>query len=57
MCGDARALSQPGGAYYVHHIITGTPSFSELPTALIDNYAVSLFDESGSMLLRLRSFK
>ena len=27
-------LSQPGGTYYAHHITTGTPRFSDLPTAL-----------------------
>ena len=27
-------LSQPGGADYAHHINTGTPGFSDLPTAL-----------------------
>jgi hypothetical protein len=27
-------LSQPGGADYAHHITTGTPGFSDLPTAL-----------------------
>ena len=28
-------LSQPGGADYVHYIDTGTPGFSDLPTALL----------------------
>jgi hypothetical protein len=28
-------LSEPGGANCAHHIITGTPGFSDLPTALI----------------------
>ena len=28
-------LSQPGGADYAHHITTGTPGFSNLPTALL----------------------
>jgi hypothetical protein len=28
-------LSQPGGAAYAHHITTGTPGFSYLPTSLL----------------------
>ena len=32
---DQLILSQPGGADYAHHITTGTPGFSDLPTALI----------------------
>ena len=31
---DQLTLSQPEGADYVHHITTGTPGFSDLPTAL-----------------------
>ena len=31
---DQLNLSQPGGADYARHIITGTPGFSDLPTAL-----------------------
>ena len=31
---DQLTLSQQGGADYTHHIITGTPGFSDLPTAL-----------------------
>ena len=31
---DQLTLSQPGGADYAHHINTGTPGFSDLPTAL-----------------------
>ena len=31
---DQLTLSKPGGADYVHHINTGTPGFSDLPTAL-----------------------
>ena len=31
---DQLTLSQPGGADYAHHITTGTPGFSDLPTAL-----------------------
>ena len=31
---DQLTLSQIGGADYAHHIITGTPGFSDLPTAL-----------------------
>ena len=31
---DQLTLSQPGGADYSHHITTGTPGFSDLPTAL-----------------------
>ena len=33
---DQLTLSQPGGADYAHHITTGTPGFSDLPTALYD---------------------
>ena len=32
---DQLTLSQPRGTYFAHHIITGTPGFSDLPTALI----------------------
>ena len=32
---DQLTLSQPGGADYAHHATTGTPRFSDLPTALI----------------------
>ena len=32
---DQLTLSQPGGADYAQHINTGTPGFSDLPTALI----------------------
>jgi hypothetical protein len=28
-------LSPPGGADYTHHIITGSPGFSDLSTALV----------------------
>ena len=31
---DQLTLSQPGGKDYAHLIITGTPGFSDLPTAL-----------------------
>ena len=31
---DQLTLSQPGGADYVHYINTGTPRFSDFPTAL-----------------------
>ena len=31
---DQVTLFQPGGADYSHHITTGTPGFSDLPTAL-----------------------
>ena len=33
---DQLTLSQPGRADYAHHITTGTPGFSDLPTALPD---------------------
>jgi hypothetical protein len=33
--GDQLTLSQPGGEHYAHHITTGTPGFSYLPTALM----------------------
>ena len=32
---DQLTLSQPGGTNYAHHIIIGTPEFSDLPTALL----------------------
>ena len=32
---DQLTLFQPGGTYYAHLITTGTPGFSDLPTALI----------------------
>ena len=32
---DQFTLSQPGEADYAHHINTGTPGFSDLPTALV----------------------
>ena len=32
---DQLTLSQPRGTYFAHHITTGTPGFSGLPTALI----------------------
>ena len=32
---DQLTLYQPGGADYAHHINTGTPGFSDLPTALL----------------------
>ena len=32
---DQLTLSQPGGADYAPHISTGTPGFSDLPTALL----------------------
>ena len=35
MLADQFTLSQPGGADYAHHINTGTPGFSDLPTALV----------------------
>ena len=31
---DLLTLSQPGGTNYAHLITTGTPGFSDLPTAL-----------------------
>ena len=31
---DQLTLSQPGGTDYAHHITTGTPGYSDLPTAL-----------------------
>ena len=32
---DQLTLFQPGGTDYAHLIITGTPGFSDLPTALL----------------------
>ena len=32
---DRSTLSEPRGADYAHHITTGTPEFSDLPTALV----------------------
>ena len=37
MLADQITLSQPGGTDYAYLITTGTPGFSELPTALIWN--------------------
>ena len=31
---DQLTLSKPGGTDYAHHITTGTPGYSDLPTAL-----------------------
>ena len=31
---DQLILSQPGGTEFAYHIITGTPGFSDTPTAL-----------------------
>ena len=33
-------LSPPGGAYYAHHITTGTPGFLKLSTALETNQVI-----------------
>ena len=33
---DQLTLFQPGGTDYAHLITTGTPGFSDLPTALAD---------------------
>ena len=35
---DQLTPSQTGGANYAHHITTGTPGFSDLPTALMYTY-------------------
>ena len=32
---DQLTLSQPGGTNYAHLITTGTPGFSDIPTALL----------------------
>ena len=42
---DQLTLSEPGGADYAHHINTGSPGFSDLPTAL--SYK-SLMQQSAS---------
>ena len=36
-------LFQPGGTDYAHLITTGTPGFSDLPTALLCNAMVRFF--------------
>ena len=37
---DQLSLSQPGGTDYAHHVTTGPPGFSDLPTALLWNYPI-----------------
>ena len=37
MWGNTVTLFQPGGTDYAHLITTGTPGFSDLPTALLNN--------------------
>ena len=39
--GDQLTLFQTGGTDYAHLIITGTPRFSDLPTALYYVYCLS----------------
>ena len=36
---DQLTLFQPGGTDYAHVITTGTPGFSDLPTALVSSTA------------------
>ena len=40
---DQLTLSQPGGPDYDHHITTGTPGFSDLPTALLSQDVTTNF--------------
>ena len=39
---DQLTLSQPGGTDYAHLITTGTPGFSDLPTALLSRFVLHL---------------
>ena len=39
-CAGLLTLSQPEGADYAHHITTGTPGWSDLPTALLWIYVI-----------------
>ena len=43
---DQLTLSQPGGTKYAHLITTGTPGFSDLPTALTDHVLTALENNS-----------
>ena len=40
---DQLTLFQPGGTDYAHLITTGTPGFSDLPTALLLGYEDALW--------------
>ena len=44
---DQLTLFQPGGTDYAHLITTGTPGFSDLPTALICMYFKENLHPSG----------
>ena len=39
---DQLTLFQPGGTDYVHLITTGTPGFSDLPTAMMMQFAAHI---------------
>ena len=39
---DQLTLFQPGGTDYAHLITTGTPGFSELPTALSNRVSIDI---------------
>ena len=45
---DQLTLSQPGGTDYAHLITTGTPGFSDLPTALLKDMVSDLFESMHS---------
>ena len=45
---DQLTLSQPGGEDYAHHINTGTPGFSDLPTALSQPFRAGNMNDQNS---------
>ena len=45
---DQLTLSQPGGEDYAHHINTGTPEFSDLPTALSQPFRSGNMNDQNS---------
>ena len=50
---DQLTLFQPGGADY-GHVSTGTPGFSDLPTALLSTYVLTSSVSIQQKLFRLR---
>ena len=48
---DQLTLFQPGGTDYAHLITTGTPGFSDLPTALLTQFQkfFSIWDPANSL--------
>ena len=47
---DQSNLSQPGVTHYAHLITTGTPGFSDLPTALGVRFQLQLQYRFGSIV-------